>query len=175
MQATEIIVDALGRIQGNFRRVLDGLTLNQLTYRPTHGSNSIAWLLWHLTRVQDHHISDLVNRPQIWIRGGWHTKFDMPADPLNFGMGHGPKEVGELKATAEVLQGYHDATYDQSKEFLSSLDPIDLNTEIDEPQYTPLPTIGVRLTSVISDNTQHVGQAAYLRGLLLRNEVFLKP
>ncbi len=42
----------------------------------------------------------------------------------------------------------------------------DLDREIDEPQYQSLPTVGVRLISVLANNLQHAGQVAYLRGLL---------
>ena len=165
MEGTELIGDALGRIQRTLQRILPGLTIEQLAYRPSEISNSIAWLSWHLTRVQDQHISDLLDREQEWISGGWYEKFGLRADPRNTGFGHSPSDVSAIRADGEILQGYYDAVYSRSLELLNRLNPDDLEREINEPQYEPLPTIGVRLVSIVNDNTQHVGQAAYLRGL----------
>jgi uncharacterized damage-inducible protein DinB len=141
--------------------------MEQLLYRPSDESNSIAWLLWHLTRIQDHHVSDLLGQPQAWVSQGWHAKFNLPPEPLNTGTGHTPEQVAALRPPdAQTLQDYHDAVYQRTKEYLESVTPAGLDVELDEPQYQPLPTVGVRLVSVINDNTQHVGQAAYLKGVL---------
>ena len=64
------------------------------------------------------------------------------------------------------MLAYHDAVYSQSTSYLKTITPTDLDRILDEPQYDPLPTVGVRLVSVIDDNAQHVGQIAYLRGLI---------
>ena len=165
MDGPQMVADSLGRIQNTIRRALDGITPEQLYYRPVENANSVAWVIWHLTRVQDHHMSDLLGKEQLWVSGGWHTKFDMPADASNTGTGHTSEQVASIRPDAATLQAYYDAVYERSKEVLSSLTPADLDKEINEPQYNPLPTIGVRLVSIISDNTQRAGQAAYIRGL----------
>ncbi len=166
MEGTQIVTDALGRIQNTIRRVLNGLPEEHLYYRPTEDANPICWLIWHLTRVQDHHMSDLLGKEQLWTAEGWHAKFGLPADVTNTGTRHTKEDVETVRADAETLQGYYDAVYERSREVLGSLLPDDLDKEINEPQYTPLPTIGVRLASIISDNTQHAGQAMYVRGLI---------
>lgn len=166
MEGTQIVTDSLGRIQNTIQRVLNGLPEEHLYHRPTPDANPICWLIWHLTRVQDHHMSDLLGKEQLWTADGWHAKFGLPADIRNTGTRHTREDVDSVRAGAETLQAYYDAVYERSKEVLSSLSPDDLEKEIDEPQYNPLPTIGVRLASIISDNTQHVGQAMYVRGLI---------
>lgn len=165
MESNAIVIDALGRIQNTIRRVLDGMTPDQLYYRPAENSNSTAWVIWHLTRVQDHHISDMGGLEQLWTSDGWHARFGMEADGKNTGTGHTPGDVAKIRPDAETLQSYYDAVYERTKTVLSSLTPEDMDRELDEPQYNPLPTIGVRCASIISDNTQHVGQAAYIKGL----------
>ena len=165
MEGNAIVIDALGRIQNTIRRVLDGMTPDQLYYRPAENSNSTAWVIWHLTRVQDHHISDMGGLEQLWTSDGWHARFGMEADGKNTGTGHTPGDVAKIRPDAETLQSYYDAVYERTKTVLSSLTPEDMDRELDEPQYNPLPTIGVRCASIISDNTQHVGQAAYIKGL----------
>ena len=167
MEGRELVADGLGRVRAILHRVVDGLTLEQLLYQPQEGCNSIAWLAWHLTRVQDHHLSDLAGLPQAWVSEGWHELFGMAADPTNTGGGHTPEQVAAFRPPdGAVLLGYQDAVYTRTKAYLETLSSGDLDVEIDEPQYQPLPTVGVRLVSVISDNTQHAGQAAYLRGML---------
>ena len=167
MEGRELVADGLGRVQTILHRVVDGLTLEQLLYQPKERCNSIAWLAWHLTRVQDHHLSDLAGIPQTWVDEGWHAVFNMAPDPTNTGGGHTPEEVAAFRTPdGAALLGYHDAVCRRSKAYLDTLSPADLDVEINEPQYQPLPTVGVRLVSVISDNTQHAGQAAYLRGML---------
>ena len=167
MEGKEVLTDAYGRIQGTLRRAVNGLTLEQLCYRPNEDANSIAWLAWHLTRVQDDHISSLMGRPQAWVDQGWHAKFNMPPDSHDIGTGHTSEQVAALRPPdAETLLAYHNAVFERTKEYLETLNPGDLDRELNEPQYQPLPTVGVRLVSVISDNTQHAGQAAYLRGII---------
>ena len=170
MDATRLVEQSLARIQAGFNRILEGLTEEQLVYRPSPTSNSIAWLLWHLTRVQDHHISDLLGEDQVWVSQNWCEKFNLPPDSTNTGYGHGPDEVAGIKGDAQAFLGYYDAVFESSQRLLNNLSPEDLDIELDAPRYNPLPTIGVRLVSIISDNTQHVGQAAYLRGLILSQD-----
>ena len=165
MESNAIVIDALGRIQNTIRRVLDGMSPDQLHYRPAENANSTAWVIWHLTRVQDHHISDMGGLEQLWTSDGWHARFGMEADGKNTGTGHTPGDVAKIRPDAETLQSYYDAVYERTKAVVSSLTSEDMDRELDEPQYNPLPTIGVRCASIISDNTQHVGQAAYIKGL----------
>lgn len=168
MEGRDLLTNALMRVQVSIHAVLNGLTPGQLVFRPNVSSNTIAWLIWHLTRVQDHHISDLVGLPQKWVDQGFSTKFNMKPDPLNTGTGHTPEEVAMIQPpSSEILREYFDAVFGRTKEYLHSLTAADLDVELDERQYNPLPTVGIRLISVVNDNTQHVGQAAYLRGLLL--------
>ena len=141
MESNAIVIDALGRIQNAIRRVLDGMTPDQLSYRPAENANSIAWVIWHLTRVQDHHISDMGGLEQLWASDGWHNKFGMEADVRNTGTGHTSADVARIRPGAETLQAYYDAVYERTKTVLGSLTPEDMDRELDEPQYSPLPTI----------------------------------
>ena len=126
-------------------------------------------LAWHLYRVQDHHISDLLGLPQLWVADGWHTKFGMAKDEKETGTGHSPAQVEALQVdSADLPLGYADAVYERAKQYLATVKPADLDAAINEPQYDPLPTVGVRLVSIISDNIQHAGQVMYVRGLLER-------
>ncbi len=166
MEAKDIVIDALERIRSILHRTLAGLTLDELQRQPTPDSNSIAWLTWHLTRVQDNGISGLFGQEQAWISQGWHAQFGMAPDPDNEGQGHTPQQVAAFRAPSiQTLLDYHDSVSTRSKTFVGGLAPADFNRELDEPQYQPRPTVGVRLVSILSDNLQHAGQVAYLRGV----------
>jgi hypothetical protein len=167
MDGAEVVADALGRVNRILHRAIDGVAVETLNAQPTPESNSMAWLAWHLCRVQDHHISDLLEVPQLWVSDGWHEKFGMAKDQKEIGTGHTLEQVAALKVDSGALSlGYADAVYDRAKQYLATVKPGDLEAEIDEPQYNPLPTVGVRLVSIISDNTQHAGQVMYARGLV---------
>ncbi|HEX6513310.1 MAG TPA: DinB family protein [Chloroflexota bacterium] len=173
MELNEVLIDAYGRIQRSVHTTLEGLTAEQLTACPGEQANTIAWLTWHLTRVQDHHLSDLAGKQQAWIADGWHGKFGMPADPTDTGTGYTPQQVAAVRPPdTQLLVDYHDAVHKRSVDYLRGLKPADLDRELDEPQWTPRPTVGVRLISVIGDGLQHAGQAAYVKGMLLGKRWF---
>ena len=166
MQWQELLVDGYGRIQQSLRKSLEGMAADDLVWRPKDDANSMGWLAWHLTRVQDHHVSNLMEVEQLYIRDGWHEKFGRGAEKEDIGFGHSAEDVASIRANAETLLGYHAAVYARSKGYLSTLSEADLDRELNEPRFQPLPTVGARLVSIFCDNMQHAGQLAYLRGLL---------
>jgi len=166
MDAHDLIRDALERIRGILHRTLPGLSLDELHRQPSAETNSVAWLTWHLTRVQDNGIAGLFDQEQAWICEGWHAKFGMEPDPDNEGQGHTPAQVSAFRVpAAQLLLDYHDSVSARSKAFVHGLPPTAFDRALNEPQYQPLPTVGVRVVSILSDNLQHAGQVAYLRGL----------
>ena len=166
MDAKDLMLEALGRIRSVLHRSLTDLMLDEIHRQPQAGANSIGWLAWHLTRVQDVSISGLAGLEQAWVSQGWHAKFDLAPDPDNDGYGHTPAQVAAFRApTVQTLLDYHDSVQERSKTYVAGLAPADFDRTLNEPQWQPLPTVGVRLVSVLSDNLQHAGQAAYLRGL----------
>jgi uncharacterized damage-inducible protein DinB len=167
MECRDLVIDALGRVEEDLRRCLDGLAPEQLAFRPNEQANSIAWLAWHLTRVQDDHVSDLAGQPQAWIADGWHAKFDRPADPHDVGFGHTAEQVAAVRPQSpKLLLDYFEAVHRRSVSYLQTVRSEDLDRELDEPQWETPVIVGVRLVSVINDCTQHVGQMAYIRGLI---------
>lgn len=167
MDFKDIIIDGLGRIQRLATMSVEGLNPEQLIYRPSRQANTIAWLVWHLTRVQDDHISDLAKREQAWLADGWHQKFGKPANADETGQKYTAEQVAGLKPeSAQLLVDYHNAVQQRSQDYVERLSAGDLDVELDEPQWDPRPTVGVRLVSVLADNLQHAGQAGYVRGLI---------
>ncbi len=138
----------------------------QLLEAPGPGANTIAWLIWHLARVQDHHIAELLDTEQIWAGGDWARRCGLEPDPSNTGYGHGPDEIATVRPDGpDVLLEYLDAVDRRTRTMLEQLGPEDLDRIVDR-RWDPPVTMGVRLVSIADDSLQHVGQAAYVRGLL---------
>lgn len=168
MTGSDLLLDAFGRIHELVPEVVDGLTVEQLAFRPDDQSNSIAWLVWHLTRIEDDHIAGVAGSEQVWTSQDWYSRFDLPFRPSEHGYGHRPEDVASVRAGGELLTGYHDAVHERTSEFLRSLSEPDFARVVDT-SWDPPVTLATRLVSVLSDGLQHAGQAAYLRGLVLRS------
>jgi uncharacterized damage-inducible protein DinB len=166
-KAADLLLDGFDRVGQVVQRVLDGISPDTLAYRPDPSSNSVAWLVWHLTRVQDDHLADAAGTTQVWHDSGWVDRFDLPLDRDDTGYGHSAEQVAAVKADAELLRGYHDAVHERTADYVRGLSDRDLDRVVDK-NWNPPVTLAVRLVSVISDDLQHVGQAAYLRGLAER-------
>jgi len=168
MTSTDLLVDAFGRIREVVHEAVGGLSADELAFRADEEANSIAWLVWHLTRVQDDHIADVAEIEQVWTAQGWVDRFGLPLDPLDTGYGHSIDDVAAVRVTsAKLLAGYHDAVCDQTIDYVRTLTDADLPQIIDEA-YDPPVSLGVRLVSVLCDDMQHAGQAAFLRGIVER-------
>lgn len=166
--ATDLLSDAFQRIQGVVRRAVDGLGDDALTFRPDPEGNSIAWLVWHLTRVQDDHIADVAGAEQLWSSAGWAERFGLPFETDATGYGQASSDVAKVRGvSAADLLGYHDAVCAATLAYLATLGDEDLNRVVDTAWDPPV-TLGVRLVSVIADDLQHAGQAAFVRGLAER-------
>jgi len=166
MEWYDLLSDGYGRIIEVMERVLTGLEEEDLNWQPRPDANSIGWLAWHLTRQQDAQISSLTGEEQLWTRDGWCTKFNREADPKDGGFGHTPEQVSAFKSPdIETLLAYTRATVERSRNYFHTLSAADLDRELNEPWFQPLPTVGVRLISILDDSILHAGQAAYVRGL----------
>jgi hypothetical protein len=162
----EVIDDGMSRGRGVLRRAIDGLDDAALQYRPAEHTTPIGWLAWHIARVEDMHVADLLEVGQLWTDGGWHERFGMPSDARDFGTRQTLDEVNAVNApSAELLLEYYDAVAARTDGYLEGLSAEDLGRELDEPRFQPLPTIGVRINSLIHHAAHHGGQIDYLRGL----------
>jgi hypothetical protein len=166
--ATDLLIDGFDRVRQVAHSAVDGLAEGQLTERLDPEANTIAWLIWHLARVQDDHIADVASHEQVWVGGGWHDRFGLDrADDDAIGYGDSSQEVAAVQASAELLLGYLDAVHEQTVRYAARLSDDDLARVVDE-RWDPPVTLAVRLMSVISDDLQHAGQASFIRGVLLR-------
>jgi len=161
-----LLIEMYGRIPPLSRQAVEGLDAAQLTQAPAPDTNPIGWLVWHLARVQDHHVAELLETDQIWVSGGWAGHFGLEPDPSNIGYGHSAEEVAAVRPDGfQVLIDYLNEVSARTQAMLVDLTSDDLERVVDR-RWDPPVTLGVRLVSIADDGFQHAGQAAYLRGLL---------
>ncbi len=167
MRAVEVLLDGFGRVHNAVHGAVHGLTESQLQERLDPDANTIAWLAWHLSRVQDDHIADVAGTEQVWSSGGWQERFDLPFEQGETGYAQQSRDVAAVRATAPLLLDYFDAVHAQTISYVLELRDEDLSQVVDT-RWDPPVTLGVRLVSVISDDLQHAGQAAFIRGVVTR-------
>jgi hypothetical protein len=167
MTSAELLTDAFGRVREVIHDAVDGLTVEQLAFRVDPDANSIAWLCWHLSRVQDDHLAGAFGLTQVWEQ--YSDRFGLPFATAEIGYGQSSKEVAEVRAPAELLTEYYDAVHERTLRLVAGITDSDLSRIVDA-RWDPPVTLSVRLVSVISDCLQHAGQAAFVRGILLRRD-----
>ena len=167
MHATTVLQDAFSRVRDVGWDAVQGLTDEELTYRVDGETNTVAWLVWHLARVQDDHIAEVADAEQVWAKDGWVDRFGLPFDERAVGFGQDADEVAQVRPGQDLLVGYLNAVLDRTAQYLAGLSDDDLDQIVDD-NWDPPVTLGVRLMSIIGDDLQHAGQAALLRGIILR-------
>jgi hypothetical protein len=163
--AQELLRDSFTRLIEHVDELTDGLTEEVASYRPTPQANSVGWLIWHSARVQDIQVCDIAKTfADVWTRDGWVDRFglDLPRDDT--GYGHSADAVAKVRASVELLAGYYHAVHDMTLEFVETLTDADLERIVDR-RWDPPVTASARLVSIVDDCAQHLGQAAYLRGI----------
>ncbi|MEJ3745921.1 DinB family protein [Actinomycetes bacterium KLBMP 9797] len=166
MNVSEVLTEAFDRLPELVRSAVKGLSAEQLRWAPAPDANPVGWLVWHLTRVEDSHIAEILESDQVWVADGWAGRFGLEPDPANTGYGHAAAQVAAVRPeSAAALVEYHGAVAARTRALLRGLTDRDFDRIVDE-NWDPPVTLGVRLISVVNDETQHVGQAAYVRGLI---------
>jgi hypothetical protein len=164
VKTKDLLLDAFGRIRENVAATLDGVDAGEAARRPAANGNSIAWLIWHLGRVEDAQLASAAGLEQVWTSQGFAARFDLPLAQRDTGYGHSSDQVDAVHAAPELLLAYYDAVHRQTAGFLKTLGDEDLDRIVDT-RWDPPVTLGVRLVSSLADCLQHVGQAAYVKGL----------
>lgn len=168
MNAIELLRDLFGRVHEDVHGAVEGLELDALTHRVDGTANSIAWLVWHLTRVQDDHVCEVAGIEQAWTADGWAERFALPFAVGATGYGQDSDDVAAVRADADLLLRYYDAVHQRTLRYLDGVSETDLDRVVDR-NWDPPVTLGVRLVSVVDDDIQHAGQAAFVRGIVERS------
>jgi hypothetical protein len=167
MRSAELLLEGFNNIRGVVHAAVEGLTPDQLAFRVDDEANTIGWLVWHLTRVQDGYVAEMGGTEPVWTSLGFADRFGLPFEASVSGYGQSPEEVGAVRVTADDLIAYFGAVHERTVRFVKPLTDADLDRVVDR-SWDPPVTLGVRLVSVTTDDLQHAGQAAFVRGLVQR-------
>lgn len=167
-ELNSVLSDLASRTTDTLTLILDGLDQQAAERVPGPGCNSICWLLWHSAREVDAQLHDLIGGEQLW--GHWKPRLALalPDDRLGFaesGYGQDPADAARVTAPVADLAAYLRAACEELVDYCSRVTDAELTRVIDH-SWDPPVTAGVRLVSIIDDVTQHLGAAAYLRGML---------
>ena len=160
--AREILRDSFTRIIEHVDDLTDALTDEVSFYRPTPEANSIAWLIWHSARITDAQLAHITGAEQVWP--AWVDRFALDLPREDHGYGHRPEDVSKVRAPADLLHGYYHAVHKTTLEYIAGITETELARVIDE-NWSPPVTVSARLVSIVDDCVQHLGSAAYLRGI----------
>lgn len=167
--ATEILMDAFGRVHDLLPQLLGDLDARALLWRPDADANSMGWLAWHLLRVQDDHMAGVGEIEQVYTRDGFAAMFDLPWDDSAIGYGQTSEEVGRFSVEGpDLLIDYANAVHAQTEAVLGALSNEDYARIVDR-NWNPPVTAAARIVSVVGDITQHAGQIGYVKGLYARS------
>lgn len=171
--ATAVFLEAFGRTPELVATALEGLSATELTRRIEPGANTVAWLVWHTARMQDSQVAAARralgrrDASQVWTAQGFDERFGLDLGSENVGYGMTPEQVGKVRAPADLLAAYHQAVHDDTVAFLGDLAETDYDRVVDT-RWDPPVTLLARLVSIEQDAVQHLGQAAYVRGVIRR-------
>ena len=139
------------------------LTDEQLYHQPTPETNSIAWLVWHLSRWRDKISAAIAEQPQVWVSGGWNQRFGMTDDRT--GLGDTLEQVSTFGVKRDLLIGYADAAHNAIVSRLSSFTQDQFGKSIEYAPGAERPAWRA-LISVVEDSAEHAGQINYIRGMV---------
>jgi uncharacterized damage-inducible protein DinB len=168
MEFKDFILRCLHTSEDMILKAVDGLSREELARRPNDQSNSIGWTLWHLARLEDVLVVDLIEqKPQLWIANGWYKKFGRAEDRNDHGFRHTAQDVAAFQVPEpDVLVGYFKAVRGEVKSFLGTFS----NDGLEQPAKRwgggeGTVKAGNYLTALVDEALAHGGQIAYLRGL----------
>ena len=165
MDYKEIIRLALAEYSDDMARALEGLTPRERRFQPTLDSNHIDFLVWHVAKVEDGWINSYARETRtVWEEGGWAEKLGLPAEGAGFG--YGQDEVRGLPAfDYDLLNEYAEAVREVTLAFLDSSTPAEIGQPRERGWREPY-CVGSALSHLLVEESQHVGQIAYIRGIL---------
>ena len=133
MNVSELLGDALGRVREQMPDLVAGLSDDDLAWRPDPEANSIAWLVWHLTRIEDDHVAGVAGTEQVWVAEGWAQRFGLPFGVHEHGYSMSTADVGKVRVSADLLTGYYEAVAARTAAYVATLGPDDLDRPLRDP------------------------------------------
>ena len=166
MDLKDFILDMFDRIQGAMTAAVDGLTHDELRWRPGPEANSIGFILWHQVRCEEVLVQSMIQqKPQVWELEKWHEEFNLPENPMDVGYGYTAEQIAAFPVPElSALLAYANAARSQTVDCVKSMTSDKFNEVLQTPFFGEI-TIGKLFGQLLCEVTLHIGQIAYLRGL----------
>jgi hypothetical protein len=119
--------------------IWDGLTEGAARCQPPGEDHSIVWCVWHLARVEDITLNQLVaGLPQVFIREGWQARLNTHLRDTGNAMP--PEYIRQLSREVDLdaLRAYRLAVGRATREVVSALHPGSRNLKIDNSRLQAL-------------------------------------
>ncbi len=167
MEVKDFALEALNEAQTALMQAVDGLSQDELMWQPKPGANHIAFILWHNLRVEDLFFQYMFQRvPQVWESEKWHEKLNLPDDPRVTGFGYTAEQVASFQSVPlRDLIAYGEAVRASTVDYLRNLDPARFDEMVKSRLFGEV-SIGSLIGHLLLEIAQHVGQIAYIRGLV---------
>lgn len=123
--------------------LLGDLTESQFRKIPDNGEHSIAWVLWHVTRIEDAAMNLVVaGRPQVLLSGDWAARLKI--ETRDSGNEDSAEEIAALSESIDIpaLRAYRKAVGLQTRELVARLSPSDLGQKTDPARLQVVMAVG---------------------------------
>ena len=164
MDFKDIIRMGLEEYMDELRKALDGLTSEERRFQPTPDSHHIDFAVWHMARVEDLWVQGFAQgTQQIWQKDGWSEKFGIPE--RDSGFGYTLEQLTNLpQFDIDDIMAYYDSVRKETLRHLDGLTAEEL-ARCPNEERRPGYSIGKMYSHIIVEESQHVGQIAYIRGI----------
>jgi uncharacterized damage-inducible protein DinB len=146
------------------KQKLEGLTEAEVQWQATLDTNTIAWLVWHMAKVEDSWINVwIAGGEEVWVTGKWAERTGIAGTSGGFG-----QVMDEVRSMPNVpiseLVAYYEAVRKAAFETIDGMTDADMANEIDRG-HGPI-TWSWILGHVMVEESQHLGQVALIRGMI---------
>ena len=166
MDVKQLVTETLQEIDKDLEAALEGLTTEEMDWRPGDEANSIGFTLWHLIRAEDHWLSGFAMKlSDLFERDGWDKCWGMAG--ASTGWGYGKEELAAfVTPPIKELWQYGRDVRTRTLEYMASIDAAQfLETPFSSNPWHEGYTIGRMFGHILCELSQHLGHVRYLRGL----------
>ena len=171
LTGVEVLREAYQRAYAAVKTEIEGLTPEQLVWRPQPDANCIAFIAWHIARVGDVFFSQrLLHQPEVWFSGGWEARTGLQVGGaglrgLGMGTGFSDEQAGDMpKLPAADYQAYLDAVAKTIDGFFEGLDADALDRTYTAENWPDAKLLPI-LFQVLNHAHTHRGEIGYIKGL----------
>lgn len=163
----ESIISAVQEYYEALKNALNGLDKYELSWKPSIESNNIIFLVWHMSLIEDNLINKVLGKKErIWISQDYFKKY--PSLKNETGYGFNITQLQEFPIMdIDWIMHYFDKVRNTTNNMIESLTNEDLSNDFLFGSNKVIKVKGFWvLGRLIVEESQHLGQIAYIRGMI---------